>query len=162
MLISLGITAQIQIKKIGKVHYSVVVTNKLVAMRNDSIAKEINEYINKNASKNFPNVLLYIATSDSLYKQSNFEEVLVFYQKYLGEFFDKYSRFNYETEHIGIHLFLFKNHHIMGIKAIEYAVKNFRKLKKKEKLLAKKEKMRKLTNADLESYNLLPVFRSDE
>lgn len=156
MLISIVTLAQIQDRKIGKVHYITVPHNKNVMMRDDSIAKSINEYINKNAPKDFPDVLLYIADSDSAHKQSNFEEVLVFYQKYGGELFNRYhySVFNYGIEHIGISLFLFRNHGIWGIEAIKYAVNNFDKLKEKEKLLSEKIRQRILKDADLDDFYL--------
>jgi mevalonate pyrophosphate decarboxylase len=150
-----AVIAQIQIKQIGKVHYVIIPSNKSVSQRNDSIAKTMNDYIQQHAVEDFPNVLLYINDQNSESKLSNFEQFLVYYQKYRGEFFNKYNNvYSYNKEHIGIDLSLFRNHYQKGMEAIKYAVSNLKKLKKEEKRLSKKNKRDMLTNADLKSFEL--------
>jgi len=150
-----SIIAQVQVKQIGKVHYTVIPSNEFVSHRNDSIAKAMNDYIQQNAAKNFPDVLLYILDSNPNSELTNFQEVLVYYQKYQGEFFNQYDNYyGYSKEHMGINLSLFKNHYQKGMDAIKYAVDNFRKLKKKEKRLSKKKKNDILTDEELKSFEL--------
>lgn len=145
--------AQVQSKQVGKVHYYVVPFNESLVLRNDSIANAINAYISQHAPRNFPDVLLYVLDSNPDNTITNFEEVLVYYQKHRGEFFEK-DILIYDKEHIGISLVLFKNHYTKGMKAIEYAVNNFKKLKKKEKRLSRKKKRDTLTDDDIKSYEL--------
>jgi len=145
--------AQVQLKQVGKIRYYVVPLNESVALRNDSIANAINDYITQYAPKKFPDVLLYITDQNSQSNISNFEEVLVYYQKHRGEFFEK-DILIYDKEHIGISLSLFKNHYQKGMEAIKYAVSNFKKLKKKEKRLSKKKRNDSLTDEDLKSFEL--------
>lgn len=146
----LSIIAQVQVKQIGKVHYTVIPCNEFVSLRNDSLAKAMNDYIQQYAVKNFPDILLYVSDQNPESKLSNFEQVLVYYQKYQGEFFTQYNNYyGYNKEHICIDLSLFNNHYQKGMKAIKYAVDNFRNLKKKEKRLSKKKKDNILTDEDL-------------
>lgn len=150
-----SVTAQIQVKQVGKVHYTVIPSNEIVSQRNDSIAKAINDYVQQHAVKNFPDILLYINDQNPESELSNFQEVLVYYQKYQGEFFKQYDNYYaYDKPHIGISLSLFKDHHQKGMEAIKYAVVNFKKLKKKEKHLSKKKKLDMLTDEDLKSFEL--------
>ena len=86
VLMCLFANAQIKVKQIGKVHYSIITSNEALKLRNDSIAMQVNDYIAKHASKSFPDVLLYINDQDPQSNLSNFEQVLVYYQKYEGEF----------------------------------------------------------------------------
>lgn len=150
-----SVIAQIQIKQIGKVYYTIIPSNESVSQRNDSIAKAINEYIEQSDVKNFPDILLYINDQNPESKLSNFEQVLVYYQKYQGEFFNKYDNVHgYQKEHIGINLSLYKNHYQKGMESVKYAVNNLKKLKKKEKRLSKKQKRDMLTDEDLKSFEL--------
>lgn len=149
------VTAQIQVKQVGKVHYTIIPSNEIVSRRNDSIAIAINNYVQQHAGKNFPDVLIYILDANPNSELTNFQEVLVYYQKHLGEFFNQYNNYyRYEKEHIGISLSLFKDHYKHGMEAIEYAVNNFKKLKKKEKRFSKKKKKDMLTDEDLKSFEL--------
>jgi hypothetical protein len=147
------VNAQVQVRQTGKVHYFVVPFNEPLALRDDSIAHHINDYIAKKAPKNFPDILLYITNQNPKSSISNFEEVLVYYQKYRGEFFEK-DILIYDKEHIGISLALFKNHYQKGMEAVKYAVSNFKKLKKKEKRLSKKKNNDTLIDEDLKSFEL--------
>lgn len=150
-----SVNAQIQVKRIGKVHYTIIPSNEFVTKRNDSIANALNDYIQENSMGNFPEVLLYITDQSFVTNLTDFEQILVYYQKYLGEFFEKYdNRYLYEGEHIGISLSLSKNHYIKAMLAIEYAVKNLKKLKKEEERLAHKKRKDKLTDKNLERFNL--------
>jgi hypothetical protein len=152
--ISLFSQGNIEYRKIGKVNYYVPISNNSLVMRNDSIALEINEYIIRHASKLFPEILLYISDQSP----NNFEEVRVYYQKYSGEFFHKEDFFNnYKKEHIGLDLFLKRNHSEVAIKAIKSAVDNFRKLKKLEKKLSKKQLKAELSEEDLTVFLLQGV-----
>ena len=155
ILTCMSVIAQIQVKQVGKVHYTVIPSNKIVSQRNDSIAKALNDYIQQYAAKKFPDVLLYMLDSNPDSELTNFQEILVYYQKYQGEFFNQYNNYyGYNKEHIGIDLTLFNNHYQKGMEAIKYAVDNFRKLKKKEKRLSKKKKGNILTDEDLKSFEL--------
>ncbi|NLR67493.1 hypothetical protein HGH92_24525 [Chitinophaga varians] len=147
--------AQITIKQIGKVHYAIVPANKPVSLRNDTIAQSINNYIQQHAEKDFPDVLLYINDQDPESMLSNFEQVLVYYQKYAGEFFNKYDDvYRYNRAHIGIEISLFHDHYQKGMEAIEYAVNHLKRLKKKEKRLSRKSKDGVLTEVDLKCFEL--------
>lgn len=155
ILICTSVTAQIQVKQVGKVHYTIIPSNEIVSRRNDSIAIAINNYVQQHAGKNFPDILIYILDANPDSELTNFQEVLVYYQKHQGEFFNQYNNYyGYDKEHIGISLSLFKNHYQKGMEAIKYAVSNFRKLKKKEKRLSKKKKQDMLTDEDLKSFEL--------
>lgn len=153
ILLSLVTNAQVQVRQTGKVHYYVVPFNESLTLRDDSVAHAINDYIIKHAPNNFPDVLLYITDQNPQSTISNFQEVLVYYQKYQGEFFEK-GVLTYGKEHIGISLALFKNHYQHGIHAVRYAISNLKKLKKKEKRFSKKIKNETLSNEDLKSFEL--------
>jgi len=154
LLACMAVKAQIQVRQIGKVHYSVIPSNADITLRNDSIAAEVNNYIVRNATKNFPDVLLYITDQNLQNNLSNFEQVLVYYQKYQGEFFNRYDNiYGYGDSHIGITLSLFKNHGSKAMAAIKYAIDNFQNLRQTEKRLSKKKKKGMLTDEDLEIFN---------
>lgn len=153
ILVSLFANAQITVKQIGKVHYSIFAGNEALKLRNDSIAAQVNDYVTKHAPKKFPDVLLYLYDQEPQSNLSNFEQVLVYYQKYEGEFFHKYDNvFVYKKAHIGIDIALFENHGIKAISAIKYAIDNFKKLKKNEKRLSKKGDA--LIDEDLETFKM--------
>ena len=145
---------QEKVKIIGNVHYTTVSLNQVISKRNDSIAFAINNYLKAKAPSSFPPVVLYISDQDSMNKLSNFEDVKVYYQRFKGQFFDEYASISINEPYLGIHLTLYKNHFIWGMKAIEFAIKHLDELKKKEKLLAKKNNKDKLTEKDLNSYSI--------
>ncbi|WP_147323472.1 hypothetical protein [Chitinophaga silvatica] len=155
IFIHVFVTAQITVKHIGKVYYYTISSNKVISQRNDTIAMSVNSYIQRYAKKDFPDVLLYINDQDPKNKLSNFEQVLVYYQKYKGEFFNKFDDiYSYPNAHIGIELSLFRNHYQKGMEAIKYVVSNLKKLKKEEKRLSRKNKRGVLEEEDLKCFEL--------
>lgn len=64
IVMCLFVNAQVKVKQIGKVHYSIINSNEAIKLRNDSIARQVNDYITKHTSKGFPGVLLYINDQD--------------------------------------------------------------------------------------------------
>lgn len=113
--------------KEGKVSFTIAVENGSIAKRDISVAKFINEYIEKKAKDDFPGLSLHLYNQEKNGYLANFQKILICYSRYNGEHFH-----SSKGGHICIYLALFDDHIAIAKKAIKHVVKKYNKFQRKK------------------------------
>lgn len=116
--------------KEGKVSFTISVGNDSIAQRDISVSKFINKYIEKRAKDGFPDISLFIYTQDKDNPLTNFQRIVICYERFDGEHLRKFGEYS-KSGNICIYLALFDDHFTVAEKAIKHVVKKYNKFHRK-------------------------------